>query len=160
MSESLGHELKLQSRVGVGSRFSITAPYAAALSKAEPKAQSLPSNNNYLVARPLIVMQTLLSRWGADVRLARDLDDVNEILADPAFSPAIILADYHLDGSVLGIEAVVRIRQSFGNKIPAILITADRTQATADAARQYNCALLHKPVRPAELRALMQHLLA
>jgi CheY-like chemotaxis protein len=162
--------LKLQSRVGVGSRFSITAPYAAPLSKAEPKAQSLPSNNNYLVARPLIVidndlgvlgaMQTLLSRWGADVRLARDLDDVNEILADPAFSPAIILADYHLDGSVLGIEAVVRIRQSFGNKIPAILITADRTQATADAARQFDCALLHKPVRPAELRALMQHLLA
>ncbi|MFA7306129.1 MAG: hybrid sensor histidine kinase/response regulator [Hyphomicrobium sp.] len=170
MSDSLGHELKLQSRVGVGSRFSITAPYAAPLSKAEPKAQSLPSNNNYLVARPLIVidndlgvlgaMQTLLSRWGADVRLARDLDDVNEILADPAFSPAVILADYHLDGSVLGIEAVVRIRQSFGNKIPAILITADRTQATADAARQFDCALLHKPVRPAELRALMQHLLA
>ena len=170
MSESLGHELKLLSRVGMGSRFSITAPYAAPLSKAEPKAEALPANNTYLVARPLIVidndlgvlgaMQTLLSRWGADVRLARDLDDVNEILADPAFSPAIILADYHLDSSVLGIEAVVRIRQCFGSTIPAILITADRNQATAEAARQFDCALLHKPVRPAELRALMQHLLA
>jgi CheY-like chemotaxis protein len=105
-------------------------------------------------------MQTLLSRWGADVRLARDLDDVNEILSDTAFTPAIILADYHLDGSVLGIEAVVRIRQAFGRAIPAILITADRTQATAEAARQFDCALLHKPVRPAELRALMQHLIA
>jgi signal transduction histidine kinase len=170
MSESLGHELKLQSRVGVGSRFSITAPYAAPLSKAEPKAEALPADNSYLVAQPLIVidndlsvlgaMQTLLSRWGADVRLARDLDDVNEILSDTTFAPAIILADYHLDASVLGIEAVARIRQCSGRKVPAILITADRNQTTAEAARQFDCALLHKPVRPAELRALMQHLLA
>ena len=170
MSDSLEHELELQSRVGTGSRFSITAPYAAPISKAEPKAAATPADNSYLVARPLIVidndlsvlgaMQTLLSRWGADVRLARDLDDVNEILSDQSFSPAIILADYHLDGSVLGIEAVARIRQSFGSDVPAILITADRNQATAEAARQFDCALLHKPVRPAELRALMQHLLA
>lgn len=162
--------MKLQSRVGVGSRFSISAPYAAPLSTFETKTEALPANDGNLLARPLIVidndlsvlgaMQTLLSRWGADVRLARDLDDVNEILSDPAFSPAIILADYHLDRSVLGIEAVVRIRQSLGKQIPAILITADRNQTTADAAREFDCALLHKPVRPAELRALMQHLLA
>jgi signal transduction histidine kinase len=169
MSESLGHELALASRVGRGSRFSITAPYAAPPSKAEPTASTTTPDNSYVVAQPLIVidndlsvlgaMQTLLSRWGADVRLARDLDDVNEILADTSFSPAIILADYHLDGSVLGIEAVVRIRQCLGSRVPAILITADRNPATADAAQQYDCALLHKPVRPAELWALMQHLL-
>ena len=105
-------------------------------------------------------MQTLLSRWGADVRLARDLDDVNEILSDPAFTPAIILADYHLDGSVVGIDAVARIRQGLGRNVPAILITADRDHATAKAACKSNCELLYKPVRPAELRALMQHLLA
>jgi len=104
-------------------------------------------------------MQTLLTRWGADVRLARDLDDVGELLSDPAFSPAIILADYHLDGSVLVIDALACIRQGVGSDVPAILITADRDEATATAARKSNCELLHKPVRPAELRALMQHLL-
>jgi signal transduction histidine kinase len=170
MSDSLDHELALQSRVGRGSRFSITAPYAAPISKAEPATATLPADNSYVVAQPLIVidndlgvlgaMQTLLSRWGADVRLARDLDDVQEILADAAFAPAIILADYHLDGSVLGIEAVDRIRQAHGKDLPAILITADRNPATAEAARQFDCALLHKPVRPGELRALMRHLLA
>jgi signal transduction histidine kinase/CheY-like chemotaxis protein len=170
MAESLDHELGLDSRVGHGSRFRITAPYAAAASKSEPAATMMCSNEGYLVARPLIVidndlsvlgaMQTLLSRWGADVRLARDLDDVNEILSDPAFTPAIILADYHLDGSVVGIDAVARIRQGLGRNVPAILITADRDHATAKAACKSNCELLYKPVRPAELRALMQHLLA
>jgi|ThiBiot_300_plan_2_1041538.scaffolds.fasta_scaffold13961_2 signal transduction histidine kinase/CheY-like chemotaxis protein len=170
MAESLDHELGLDSRVGHGSRFRITAPYAPAASKSEPAATMMCSNEGYLVARPLIVidndlsvlgaMQTLLSRWGADVRLARDLDDVNEILSDPAFTPAIILADYHLDGSVVGIDAVARIRQGLGRNVPAILITADRDHATAKAACKSNCELLYKPVRPAELRALMQHLLA
>jgi len=170
MSESLGHELTLESRVGRGSRFAITAPYAAPVSMAQPAAATMPANNSYLVAQPLIVidndlsvlgaMQTLLSRWGADVRLARDLDDINEILADSSFSPAIILADYHLDGSVLGVEAVVRVREAHGNDVPAILITADRNPATAEAAQKFDCAILHKPVRPAELRALMRHLLA
>jgi signal transduction histidine kinase len=170
MSDSLGHELTLESRLGRGSRFSIMAPYAAPASETEPTAAATPADNRYLVAKPLIVidndlsvlgaMQTLLTRWGADVRLARDLDDVGELLSDPAFSPAIILADYHLDGSVLGIDAVACIRQGVGSDVPAILITADRDEATATAARKSNCELLHKPVRPAELRALMQHLLA
>jgi DNA-binding response OmpR family regulator len=170
MADSLDHQLELQSRVGHGSRFSVTAPYATLTSNAEPMTAAASPDSTYLVSKPLIVidndlsvlgaMQTLLSRWGADVRLARDLDDVNDILADRSFSPAIILADYHLDGPVLGVDAVARIRQGLGSPVPAILITADRDQATAKAAQQSNCELLYKPVRPAELRALMQHLLA
>ena len=169
MSAALDHELKLKSRVGRGSRFSIIAPYAAPVQKTVPDAAAPPNERADLVAKPLIVidndlgvleaMQALLSRWGADVHLARDLEDVAEILSDPAFVPAIILADYHLDSGLLGIEAVNRIRHKVGREVPAILITADRTETTAQMAVKFNCELLHKPIRPAELRALMQHLL-
>lgn len=170
MADALDHKLELRSLVGRGSRFSVTAPFAAPPSKSD-SAHAVPvENNDDLVARPLIVidndlgvlgaMQTLLSRWGADVRPARDIDDVGEILSDPAFSPAIILADYHLDGGVLGIDVVSRIRSCLGRHVPAILITADRTDAATRAALQSKCELLYKPLRPAELRALMQHLLA
>jgi hypothetical protein len=44
--------------------------------------------------------------------------------------------------------------------VPAIVITADRAAAVADAVRTLNCELLLKPVKPAALRALMQHLLS
>lgn len=169
MADALEHTLTLNSRVGRGSHFAIMAPFASS-TKAEPTDVLEPMITTNLVAKPLIVidndlgvlsaMQMLLSRWGADVRVARDLDDVAEILNDPSFSPAIILADYHLDESVLGIEAVTAIREGLGAEIPAILITADRNSVTAEAAREHNCELLYKPVRPAELRALMQHLLA
>lgn len=170
MAEALGHELKLESRIGRGSRFSIIAPFAAATYKCDLLDKTTPPDTSTLSARRVLVidndltileaMQTLLARWGADVRLARDLDDVTDILDEGAFLPAIILADYHLDGGVVGLEAVERVRAASGADIPAILITADRTEATGQAARRGRCELLHKPVRPAELRALMQHLLS
>lgn len=169
MAEALDHKLLLETRLGRGSRFTILAPYAAPPSRNEPKEMAAPRDEPSLLARPMIVvdndlgvleaMQTLLARWGADVRLARDVDDVNEILSDTSFRPAIILADYHLDRGVLGIEAISRIRESVAPDLPAILISADRTGTTTEAAKRHNCELLHKPVRPAELRALMQHLL-
>ncbi len=51
------------------------------------------------------------------------------------------------------------LRLAAGHAIPAIIITADRSPVIADAARERECELLLKPVKPAELRALMQHLL-
>lgn len=169
MADALSHQLGLESRVGHGSRFAIYAPYNDVPKESKTSTMSTQSAGPGLITKPIIVvdndlavldaMQTLLRRWGAEVRLARDLDDINEILADAQFRPAIILADYHLDGDVLGTEAVTRIRDGIRASVPAILITADRTQATMNAARKFNCELLHKPVRPGELRALMQHLI-
>ncbi len=170
MSEALQHPVELRSRVGRGTRFSLLVPRAtAAAPRLAALSSTLLSTEPGLLARRLIVidndltvlgaMQTLLTRWGADVHLARDLDDIAAIIADGAFEPAAVLADYHLDGGVLGLAAVARIRERFGKAIPSILITADRSEATADEARRADCELLHKPVRPAELRALLQHLL-
>ena len=169
MTEALDHPLELRSRPGRGSRFIVMAPFAAAPTTSQPSPTRLEPDAPGLLTQPLIVidndlsvldaMQTLLGRWGADVRLARDLDDISEILSEPTFVPALILADYHLDNGVIGIEAVTRVRELRGRHIPAILITADRTEATSIAAMSNGCELLHKPVRPAELRALMQHLL-
>ncbi len=168
MSDALQQPLFLKSRVGRGSSFSILAPAAARPLSQLPKALP-PAGLDTLSGQPLIVidndlnvleaMQTLLNRWGANVRLARDLDDISEILADTSFQPKLILADYQLDNGVTGLEAVARVRAVVSPDIPAIIITADRRESTALGAAHAGCVLLHKPVRPAELRALMQHLL-
>lgn len=169
MAEALNHTLALDSRPGKGSRFSILAP-AATAPALRPASQS---NTIEEVAGPLAqpvlvvdndlsvleAMQSLLERWGAEVRLARDLDDVGDVLADAAFRPAIVLADYHLDNGVVGVEAIRAVRAHTGEATPAILITADRSDTASKAAERAGCELLLKPVRPAELRALMQHLL-
>lgn len=168
MSDALKHPLALETRVGRGSQFSIRAP-AAAPDLAMPEAHPQLSSAS-LAGQPLIVidndlkvleaMQVLLSRWGADIRLARELDDVREILDDESFKPALILADYQLDNDVTGLEAIEVVRGALGAAIPAVVITADQRETTAAEIHKKNCELLYKPLRPAELRALMQHLIA
>lgn len=168
MADALGHRLELKSDAG-GSRFSVFAPSASDQNKGNANDAGRSDDSSSFVSRQIIVvdddlavlgaMQTLLTRWGADVRPARDLEEVQDILSDPAFSPVIVLADFHLDGGVYGVDIVQHVRQHVRSDIPAILITADRTDAAATAAAQTGCELLLKPVRPGELRALMKHLL-
>ncbi|MBL8884071.1 MAG: response regulator [Hyphomicrobium sp.] len=170
MSEALQHPLDLCSRMGHGTRFAISVPISDAAAPAPRSGFELAIPAAYgRMDVPVIVidndlavleaMQSLLRRWGADVRLARDLEDIGDIMGRGDFKPAIVLADFHLDDGICGLDAVKRIRVLQNEDIPAILITADRTNETAEAAQKEGCELLHKPVKPAELRALMQHLL-
>ncbi len=68
--------------------------------------------------------------------------------------PEGFLVDYHLDTGN-GIEAVMALRARFGDNIPAILITADRSADVREAARAVAIQVLYKPLKPASLRAVM-----
>ena len=58
-----------------------------------------------------------------------------------------------------GIEVITRLRQRFGHNIPAILVTGDTAPDTILRISQAGFPLLHKPLRPAKLRALLTHLI-
>jgi signal transduction histidine kinase len=171
MAETLGHPLDFCSRVGQGTRFSISAARAAAadstVAVAPPvlNVSGLGLSGTKVVVidnDPIVLdaMQTLLQRWDCDIISGRGLADLAAPPDGENLRPDIILADYHLDEGRHGIDAVRAIRGAAGRAIPAIIITADRTPAIADAAGELDCELLLKPVKPAELRALMLHLLA
>jgi signal transduction histidine kinase len=171
MAEALGHPLDLCSRVGHGTRFSLSAPRAANAANASSIA---PGALNFSVSAltgakvavidndstVLDALQGLLERWECDTRSWRSLADLAARTDVDDFRPDIILADYHLDEGRNGLDCVHALRLEAGVAIPAIVITADRNPAIADAARELDCELLLKPVKPAELRALMLHLLA
>jgi CheY-like chemotaxis protein len=171
MAEALGHPLGLCSRIGRGTRFSVTATRAALPDVASSASSGAPIHARALGlsgARVVVIdndpgvleaMQALLRRWDCDVYAARSIAGLGGADAE-GFQPDIILADYHLDDGRNGLEAVALLRQRAGSTVPAIVITADRAAAVADAVRTLNCELLLKPVKPAALRALMQHLLS
>lgn len=174
MAQALGHSIELVSRVGRGTRFAIVAPREhsqAALPDSRPapgtSRPSVPSiglaSSSVIVIdndpSVLAAMQSLLSRWSCRTCLVRSSEEIEEVVQAGSFRPDIVLADFHLDGGELGTDSVRRLREVFGERLPAIVITADHGQDTAEATRQAGCELLCKPVRPAELRALMLHLL-
>ncbi len=108
----------------------------------------------------LEAMRTLLERWQCDVRAAIGTDAALDHLGDTAWLPDIILADQHLDQGELGSETVNQIRAYLQRNVPALIITADASDEMERIARATGVELMRKPVQPAQLRALLAHLLA
>ena len=172
MSEALGHRLELCSVVGHGTRFSIHVPFAGeAPSVRAPRngADKVATQAYPLSAIKAVVidndagvrdaMRALLERWGCEVHPFGGLAELDAMLvSEPSFRPDIILADYHLDAGESGLASVSRLRGSAGAMIQAVVITADHSPEVTEAVAAAGCEILRKPVKPAELRALVMHL--
>ena len=102
-------------------------------------------------------MRALLSRWGVDCRVALDVEQAREELARGPID--LILADYHLAEGVDGLQALQQLRGVLGELPPVAMITADGSSELKQRARALGYPVLHKPVRPAALRALLSALL-
>ena len=170
MSEALGHSVALCSRERQGTCFTVTVPFAGIVrySIVQPTVTASTRPYGLTGAKVAVIdndssvleaMQTLLEHWSCEVSLLRGLKDLDPMLAS-GFRPDILLVDYHLDGGACGISAVERLRAEADRKLPAIIITADHSAATTDQARSADCEILMKPVKPAELRALMSYLVS
>lgn len=169
MANVLDHPLGMMSRLGRGSCFHISVPLASPEEGGEDSPARSASPATYGMLKALIVvvdndeasllaLAELLRRWNCTPRIAADLDAVAACAAsEPA--PDLIIADFHLDRGELGTQAVALLRDRFGPDIPAIILTADRSQPVAEIIREARCELMNKPARPAELRALVSHLL-
>ncbi|HUD87444.1 MAG TPA: PAS domain-containing hybrid sensor histidine kinase/response regulator [Xanthobacteraceae bacterium] len=160
----LGCEVALLSVVGRGSRFSVEVPRGkpAAATPAVHAAARLDAgrlagtvalciDNDRAI---LDGMQKLLGGWGCRVLTAADLAEALAALEGSGLEPDGLLVDYHLDGAN-GINVIAELRRRLDRDAPAILITADRSRHVREEAQTDGVHLLHKPIKPASLRALI-----
>jgi PAS domain S-box-containing protein len=98
-------------------------------------------------------MEALLGQWGVHVLKARGSVEAEQLHA--ATEVDAILADYHLGDGVDGIELLRRLGDGRAPASSAALISADHGAELALLARTAGYPLLHKPLRPAALRALL-----
>ena len=73
--------------------------------------------------------------------------------------PDIVLADYHLDNDVTGVMALTALNEMLDEPLPGIMITAGRTEAVAEEIKREGYTVLHKPLKPAPLRAMAARVL-
>jgi CheY-like chemotaxis protein len=76
-----------------------------------------------------------------------------------ACPPDLIISDYRLSDGKTGIEAIAQLRHEFGGAIPAFLISGDTQSDSMHLARANGLHLLHKPVDPMMLRAMVNRML-
>jgi CheY-like chemotaxis protein len=159
----LDHEIELRSVVGRGSRFSVEVPISSAAAAVQSRRGINGLERSKLTGTVVLCidnepkvldgMEALLGGWGCKVLKAHDLSAATDAI-EQAQAPDGLLVDYHLDRGN-GIQAIVELRQRLGANLPAILITADRSPQVREQARTHDVRLLNKPLKPAQLRALM-----
>lgn len=167
IAEILGYPVAVRSWPGRGSMFSIEVPISEEMPLAISQLPVLPTTGNPLPGRRLLVidnevsildsMRALLAQWGCEVITATD--QAGALLALQGRAPELILADYHLDHGVVGSAVVKHLREHFAQNIPAVIITADRTDQCRRALRRLDAPLLNKPLKPGKLRAVLSQLL-
>lgn len=163
IGRALEVEIGLRSEPGRGSVFSVVLPVTRAAMIIRPPRER-PAIGTPLAGLSVLAidnepavrdgMKSLLAGWGCDVRTAGSLEDAVRAIAAPARSPEIVIADFHLDEGD-GLHVVAALRERLGPDLPALLVTADRSPALAERARQAGITVLNKPVKPAALRAVL-----
>lgn len=161
----LHHQIDLASTVGRGSRFAILVPIAhERVTSTEPVDPTLPAafavegKVVLVIADAPIVLEVtggLLSKWGYSVCTAGSDEAALTRLAERQQRPDLIISDYHLASGKTGIRAIEQINAAFGSSIPAILISGDTAPEPLRDAKDRGYILLHKPVDPMRLRAVM-----
>ncbi|MFP8965866.1 NahK/ErcS family hybrid sensor histidine kinase/response regulator [Pokkaliibacter sp. CJK22405] len=165
----LGHSIHVRSKVGKGTVFSIDVPLGDV-----SKVQNVTRRGGVVSRRkggldnlPVLVvdneqsildgMRVLLEGWGCEVKTAlSEAAAITILKVNDEWKPAILLADYHLDNDLTGVMAIAGVRKQLeDDQLPAIVITADRTEEIKEEIHQAGAFVLQKPVKPAALRALI-----
>jgi CheY-like chemotaxis protein len=170
MVDALGHRVSFRSMVGRGTVFRLEVAAGASgdartatIEPEKPRGYGLFGTKVLLIDNDSQVLEAthgLLKRWQCDVRAAMSTDEALDHLGDTGWLPDVIIADQHLDQGELGSDTISQARAYLQRNVPALIVTADASDEIQKVARATGVELMRKPVKPAQLRALLAHLLA
>jgi len=166
----LDQRLRLTSRVGKGTCFSVDVPYASALARVvigeAPRTPVLIAHGSGLIlviddeGAVQVAMKSLLQSWGYSVITAGSGAEILERVAAHREVPRLIVCDYRLRDNETGSAVIERLRSEYNDEIPGMLITGDTAPDRLQEAQASGYLLLHKPVPDGKLREAIAQLVS
>jgi PAS domain S-box-containing protein len=136
VSRLLGYSVAVASTVGKGSCVSVRIPRHRLLSATEAPAREMAdvATTNTLSGCRLVLLEDndsvrmatelFLTLEGFETRAAATVVEAEGLLAD--MRPGdVLIADYHLDGKLTGLDVLKQLRARKGRDVPAILLSGD-----------------------------------
>lgn len=160
LGQLMGVRIRLRSRLGHGTTVSLdgfmkTAPASRPVRRESLNQTGLLTGLKVCLVEDdfnvLLATQALLERWGCDVQAESSGRD---LVSDCD----IIVADYDLGKHATGIECIDLLRQQRGWAVPGLILTGHDVESLQATLGNRNIAVLSKPVRPTELRAVLREL--
>ncbi len=167
LSQLLGHCVTVRSHAGQGAVFAIEVQRAAAPEHAHRRTEPayLPERLSMSVlvidddAGSRTGIAGLLTAWGCQVLCAATLSEARDAIRQHDRAPSLILCDFRLAAVASGIDVLDTLLAEQATDIAAALVTGDTDPLVRRMAATRGYPVLHKPVRPARLRALVQQTL-
>lgn len=165
LARLLGHPLTMRSRPGKGTVFSLDVPFRQEDTSLEQRGQIRLEQVARLRGRVAVVdddvmamdsLAGLLEEWGLHVVRA---DSGATLLEQLERAPDLLITDYRL-GTGDGLDVARVLRERYPDSgFQVVIVTGDTSPQSVRVLNDSGYQVLHKPVRPARLRALIAHLL-
>ena len=156
--------ISVRSQLGRGSRFSFSQPLAA--SHQTPEATTFAELDPVVGLKLLIVeddpdvrsaLVLLTNQWGVVADVVADTRQALHRLSGPT-GYDVVLSDYRLPGDMNGLDFLRHCRTHQRGNAALCLITGDLDSAILAEALVSEIPVVHKPLPPPRLRALLIHL--
>jgi len=163
ISGELGVTVKLSSELGRGSIFEIdgfeiadTAPVGIA--ELEPSSSGIVKGARVFILdddiETLAATELLLKGWGCEVKTSQEWRDL--LVAEPD----VVICDYEISPEKTGLDVLTEMAETRAHTVPAIMISGHTSTQLREEAAEMGIPLLHKPIRPAQLRSALLNALA
>jgi PAS domain S-box-containing protein len=161
----LDARVEVSSRVGRGSRFSLSLPAAEPgvatetqpIHLEDPRGKILIIEDNLILRRGL---ENIARKWGCRTLAASSGEEALEVASARRWRFDAVISDYRLGAGLTGVQAAQELMRQSGRDIPTLILTGDTaTEHIAEIAAS-GFELLHKPVSAEQLRRKLARLLA
>lgn len=164
LAELLGTKVEVKSRVGRGSRFSLSFPLHHETNPIDEDRTTVddPGGRILIVEDNSIVLQGLelvLKQLGYETFLAISSDAALAVAATANARFDAIVTDQRLGKGLSGIETAREIQRRAGRAIPTLVLTGDTDKQRIAEIESSGFAILHKPVDAEELRSHLARLI-
>lgn len=169
LARLLDYQIKITSSLNKGSCFSFLVPIGKMEDLTTLPIPTTDFIDTDIKAKTILViddeteilegMRTLLQSWGCTAITATSYTEAQQLIKCSTHKIDAIISDYRLRDGDTGINVIQKLSVQYDEPIPGILITGDTAPERLTEATNSGLHLLHKPVPPSKLRALLSYLL-